>query len=98
MEFGVDDYDEYERDIRWEYQLKEQIQFTVTENCICKRDISTLRVKDDVEVMGMDPEDECEHEMFVIIRWGKEGLAVPLSQLQNFNVDSEKVQEVEEWH
>jgi hypothetical protein len=28
------------------------------------------------------PEDECRHEIFVMIRWEKDGLAVPLAQLK----------------
>jgi hypothetical protein len=34
-----------------------------------------------VEVVGMAPEDECEREMFVTIRWEKRKFGVPLSQL-----------------
>ena len=30
----------------------------------------------------MAPDDECQREMFVMIRWEKDGLAVPLSQLK----------------
>ncbi len=30
----------------------------------------------------MPPDSECEHEMFVMIRWEKDGLAVPLAQLK----------------
>lgn len=44
--------------------------------------MSPLRVNDEIEVIGMAPEKECEKEMFVTIRWEKDGLAVPLSQLK----------------
>lgn len=47
---------------------------------ITKRAISPLRVGDEVEVIGMAPEEECEHEMFVIMRWERNGLAIPLMQ------------------
>jgi len=53
------------------YYLENQVQFPFTATCIKKRLISPLRVKDEVEVMGMPSEDECEKEMFVTIRWGK---------------------------
>ena len=39
--------------------------------CIEKRAASPLQVRDEVEVIGMAPEEECEHEMFVIARWEK---------------------------
>ena len=35
----------------------------------------------------MPPEDECEHEMFVLIRWHGDQLAVPLAQLEGVDVD-----------
>jgi len=98
MEIIVDAYDEYERAIGWYYYLKEQLQFPFTANCICKRAISPLLARDEVEVLGMAPEDECRHEIFVTVRWARDGLAVPLSQLRPFNVDSETMKAVEDWH
>ena len=47
----------------------------------------------------MAPENECEREMFVTIRWEKEGLAVPLSQLSPISsTDQETKQAIEDWH
>jgi len=51
-----------------------------------------------VEVMGMAPEEECEHEMFVFIRWRPQQLAVPLSQLKGIHVDARTQQAIEDWH
>ena len=98
MEIVVDAYDETERALGWYYYLKDNLCFPFSATCISKRPISPLRVKDEVEVLKMADEDECEHEMFVIIRWEKEGLAVPLSQLKPFAVDSETKQAVADWH
>jgi calcium binding protein len=39
--------------------------------CIEKRAASPLQVRDEVEVIGMAPEEEYEHEMFVIAQWEK---------------------------
>lgn len=99
MEIIVDAYDEIERSLGWYYYLKDNLQFPFSATCIAKRSISPLQIKDEVEVLKMAEEDECEHDMFVIIRWEKEGLAVPLSQLKpGRNVDSETKQAVEDWH
>jgi len=98
MEIVVDAYDECERAMGWYYYLEEHLQFPFTASCICKRATSPLRLKDEVEVLGMPPEDECEHEVFVMIRWDRDGLAVPLSQLRPVNVDHETLQAVEDWH
>jgi Calcium binding len=99
MEIVVDAYDAQERAMGWYYYLQDQLQFPFTATCIVKRAISPLQVKDEVEVLGMPGEEECEHEMFVTIRWEKEGLAVPLSQLQPISATDEQTKRaVEDWH
>jgi hypothetical protein len=56
-----------------------------------------LKAGDEVEVIGMPPEEECEHEVFVVMRWDREGLAVPLSQLEVIDADDETREAVEDW-
>lgn len=100
MEIVVDAHDETERAMGWYSYLEDQLQFPFTATCIAHRAISPLRVKDELEVIGMPGEDECVREMFVTIRWDrKEGLAVPLSQLKPAgDTDEETKQAVEDWH
>ena len=99
MDIVVDAYDEHERAMGWYYYLQDHFQFPFTATCVAKRAISPLKVKDEVEVIGMPCEDECMHEMFVTIRWEKEGLAVPLSQLESIaGTDNETMQAVDDWH
>jgi Calcium binding len=99
MEIVVDAHGPEEQALSWYYYLERQLQFPFTATCIAKRAISPLRVKDEVEVTGMPGEDECERDMFVTVRWGKQGLAVPLSQLKPIrDTDEETTQAVEDWH
>ncbi len=99
MEIVVDAYDEQERAMGWYYYLEDQLRFPFNAMCIAKRAISPLKVKDEVEVIGIPGEDECEHEMFVTFRWQKEDLAVPLSQLKPIAAtDKQTQQAVEDWH
>ena len=87
------------RSLGWYYYLQDRLQFPFTATCIAKRAISPLRVRDEVDVIGMPDEDECRHEVFVTVRWKREGLAVPLSQLQTGgDADEETSQAVEDWH
>lgn len=79
MEIIVDAYGPEEQALGWYYYLDEKINFPLLARCIAKRAISPLRVGDEVEVLRMAPEEECEREMFVMMRWEREGLAVPLS-------------------
>jgi len=99
MEIVVDAYDEEERAMGWYSYLEDVLQFPFLARCISQRAISPLQVKDEVEVLGIAPEDECEREMFVMMRWDrKEGLAVPLSQLEVVHGDKQTKQAVEDWH
>ena len=81
MEIVVDAYGPEEQAMGWYYYLEEKLQFPFTAVCKVKRAISPLQVQDEVDVIGMAPEEECEKEMFVTVRWERDGLAVPLSQL-----------------
>lgn len=99
MEIVVDCYDEHERAMGWYCYLQEQLRFPFTATCIAKRAISPLRAKDEVEVIEISPEDECGHELFVTIRWEKDGLAVPLAQLKPIAATDEQTkQAVADWH
>jgi len=94
----VDAYGPEEQAMGWYYYLEDRLQCPFPAECISVRAISPVQIGEQVEVLGMAPEEECEHEMFVNIRWAKEGLAVPLSQLRPSDADPETMQAVEDWH
>jgi hypothetical protein len=99
MEIIVDAYGPEEQAMGWYYYLEDTLRFPFTAICNSKRAISPLLINDEVDVIGMAPEEECEREMFVTIRWEKDGLAVPLSQLSPIRAtDTETEQAVEDWH
>lgn len=99
MEIVVDAYGPEEQAMGWYYYLKDTIEFPFSAVCCERRSISLLKAHDEVVVVGMADERECEKEMFVAIRWGKNELAVPLSQLSPTSAVSEATKEaVEDWH
>jgi hypothetical protein len=100
MEIIVDAYGPEEQAMGWYYYMVEQLQFPFTATCVAKREISPLQVKDEVEVIGMPSPNECEHDMFVTIRWDRRGaLAVPLSQLKPIaHTDEQTQQAISDWH
>jgi hypothetical protein len=89
MEIVVDCYGEEERAMGWYCYLQDKLTFPFLARCIAKRVTSPLKVGDEVEVLGMAPDGECEREMFVVMRWEEEGLAVPLSQLEVIHADDD---------
>ena len=98
MEVVVDGYNSEERAMGWFYYLDERLKFPFKARCKSKREISPLRVGEDVDVMGMAREKECESEMFVRVRWSDRRLAVPLSQLEPRGVDATTREAVGDWH
>ncbi len=99
MDIIVDAYGPEEQAMGWYYYLKDTIEFPFSAVCCEKRSISPLKIDDKVVVAGMANEAECEKEMFVTIRWGKNELAVPLSQIMPTGVVSEATKEaVGVWH
>jgi hypothetical protein len=99
MEIIVDANGPEEQAMGWYYYLQDELRFPFTAICNEKRSTSPLRVQDEVDVIGMAPEDECEREMFVIIRWERDGLAVPLSQLTPIPATaSQTIEAVTDWH
>jgi hypothetical protein len=99
QEIVVDAYGPEERAMGWFGYLQDKLQFPFLAKCIAERATSPLRVGDEVEVVEMGPDDECEHEMFVAIPWEKRTLAVPLAQLQPVRTtDKEAKEAVADWH
>lgn len=88
-----------EQAMGWYYYLQDTIQFPFTARCIEERSISVLRIGDEIEILGMAPESECEHEMFVETRWERRNLAIPLSQIEPIRAtDPASRQAVADWH
>ncbi len=98
MEIVVDAYGPEEQVMGWYYYLQDTMQFPFTAVCASKRRISPLKEGATVDVVGMTPEDECEKEMFVEIRWEDDTLAVPLIQLEASEADEETQQAIADWH
>ena len=98
MEIVVDAYGPEEQAMGWYSYLDDILQFSFSARCITRRTISPLEPGEEVEVVGMAPAEECEHEMFVLIQWKQRQLAVPLMQLEGVGVDVETQQAIEDWH
>ena len=98
MEIIVDAYGPEEQAAGWYNYLDDTLQIPFSARCIAPRVISPLEPGDEVEVEGMAPAEECEHEMFVLIPWRPHQLAIPLMQLEGIDVDEETQQAIEDWH
>ena len=98
MEIIVDTYGPEEQVMGWYNYLNDTLQFPFSARCIVRRTTSPLEPGEKVEVVGMAPAEECDHDMFVLISWKRRQLAVPLMQLEGIQVDEETQQAIEDWH
>ncbi len=98
MEAIVDAYGPEEQAMGWYYYLDDKIAFPFQGKCIQQRKVSPLKMGEVVEVISIGPEDECEREMFVVIRWMDRELAVPLVQIEGIDVDAQTEEAIGDWH
>jgi hypothetical protein len=98
MDIVVDCYGDQEQAMGWYYYMEDNLEFPFKATCVRKRDISPLKLKEKVAVVGMPSIDECEREMFVSIVWNERTFSVPLAQLEYAGRDKESRQAVKDWH
>jgi hypothetical protein len=98
LEIVVDAYGPEERALGWYAYLDEALRYPFLARCVAERATSPLRIGDEVEVVGMPPEEVCEHETFVLTPWERRTLAVPLAQLTALHADEQTRQAIEDWH
>jgi len=97
MEAVVDAYGSSERAMGWYHYLDGKMKFPFKARCRLARPISLLKAKEEVKVLGMAPEEECESEMFVWVKRAGERIAVPLEQLRPMSKDQETREAVGDW-
>ncbi len=96
-EIIVDAYDAEEQAMGWYYYLEDKLEFPFAATCTKKRAISPLHIDDEIDVIDIAPVEECGHEMFVMIRWEKDVLAVPLMQLKVTHGEGLTQEAAEDW-
>ena len=96
-EIVVDAYDEYERSAGWYCHLDDKMEFPFKAKVVSKSGISPLKEGEEVTVLEMADQDECEDNMFVRVEWNERSFGVPLEQLYTVNADEDTVEAVEDW-
>lgn len=99
LEILVDAYNAEEQAMGWYYYLDNQLNFPFKAKWLTKGRTST---GEDVEVLKMSPEEDCQTEMVVDVLY-KEGadedvFSVPLHEIQPVEADEETQEAVADWH
>jgi len=97
MEIVVDAYDEEERAMGWYYYLDEQLRFPFTARCRQVEAKSPLQEGEEVTVLEMAPESDCQDSMWVQVEWLNRKFFVPLVQLQPLNADDSTIEAMDDW-
>src|SRR5438045_2832812 len=87
-----------EQALSWYYYLENKLRFPFQAKCLTTKVVSPLSKGETVEVVRMAPDDVCEHDMLVLIRWQSRTLAVPLAQLIPVDSDESTVEAIGDWH
>jgi len=87
-----------EQAMSWYCYLESKIRFPFRARCVAPRDVSPLQKGETLEVLRMAPEDACEHDMLVQVRWQGRKTAVPLSQLNAIDPDESTKEAIGDWH
>ena len=94
----VDAYGPEEQAMGWYYYLENKIRFPFQGRCIASKMVSPLKKGETAEVLRLAPEDACETDMLVLIRWQGRKMAVPLSQLVAIHPDESTDEAIGDWH
>lgn len=98
MEIIVDANNELERAMGWYYYLDDNLAVPFKAECIQTATTSPLKIGEIIEVVAMDKEENCQHDMFVKVKWeNKKTLCVPLKQLKGVNIDHTTTQALNDW-
>lgn len=98
MEIVVDAYGGEEQAMSWYYYLNEQLQFPFAARCKHVEARSPLQAGEEVVVLKMAPESECQHSMWAQVDWQGRRFAVPMAQLQPIEGDEPTHLAMEDWH
>lgn len=81
-EILVDAYGPEEQAMAWYYYLEDRLSFPFVAGCTKDRSGSPLKRGAEVQVVGLAKEEDCEREMFVLVRFAGRNIGVPLAQLE----------------
>lgn len=99
MRAVVDAYGPEERAVGWYCYLENEVNFPFQATCAHREATSPLTKSDLYQVKRMADVEDCEHDMYVMVEFDHDELAVPLSQLDPTNkVDEGTREAVLDWH
>ena len=87
-----------EQALSWYYYLENKISFPFQAKCRAAKAVSPLKKGEAVEVVRMAPDQVCEHDMLVLVRWQGRKMAVPLAQLTPVNPHESTAEAISDWH
>lgn len=98
MEIVVDTYTKEERAMGWYYYLVDRLHCPFKAQWVSQR----YPEGEEVEILQMSPEEDCEHEMLVEVRYGEgeqeDLFSARLSEIKPLDVDAATAEAIADWH
>ena len=94
----VDAHGSEEKAMSWYCYLEGKMQFPFRAKCIAPKSTSPVKKGEAVDVQSMASEEDCSHDMLVLISWQGRKFAVPLSQLAAVDVAPFTAEAIADWH
>lgn len=94
----VDAYGPEEHAMGWYYYLETRMRFPFPARCVASSVVSPLGKGETVEVQRLAPEEDCDTDMLVLVRWQGRKMAIPLSQLAAIEPDQSTGEAIGDWH
>ncbi len=99
MRAVVDAYGPEEQAIGWYYYLENELVFPFRARCRRQKASSPLKENKVYEIVAMAHVDECDHDIYVMVDFGEDQLAVPLSQMELVGeIDNDTCEAILDWH
>lgn len=77
--------------------LDGKLRFPFKAKCVAERAVSPFKSGEEVEVLGMAPEEDCRGGMLVLVWFAGRKVGVPLVQLSPVGADGHTREAVEDW-
>lgn len=99
MRAVVDAYGPEEQAIGWYYYLENELVFPFRARCRRRKTSSPLKENKVYEIVAMAHVDERDHDIYVMVDFGEDQLAVFLSQMEPVcEIGSDTCEAILDWH
>jgi Calcium binding len=96
-EIVVDCYDEFEVASAWYAYMQDKLEFPFQAKCVVRNGSGALDFGEEITVIGLLDQEECEDGLNVLIEYLEDEIDVPLEELECITGSDETKMAVDDW-